>query len=176
MNKSIIEVDDIHPIVEDFVSKHELSVIFLHKAEHLFKDGGALREFLEKVAQTISSKDSYLVVFTEPEESDGALRELVSDLHVQHVLEPISNSLRRKIILLLNQQNGTSFTEIGKKLQIRDSPKLSFHLKKLRACGIVEQDDEGRYSLTKAGEETVDSLRKLAEFPSKILTSPPTNY
>jgi predicted transcriptional regulator len=57
--------------------------------------------------------------------------------------------------------------EITKELGIEDHTKVVFHLRILRESGIIEQDKDKRYLLTKEGEKTVDGLKILESHISK---------
>ena len=77
--------------------------------------------------------------------------------------DSISNYIRRKIIDMLSTGEKKSFTKIAHTLRIEDNPKLSFHLKKLKEDGVLEQDEEKKYYLSKTGKEIssfIDNIKK----------------
>ena len=91
------------------------------------------------------------------------IRNLIADIRLGLFSESISNYLRRQVIHLLSDGTKCSFTKIAQNLGIKDNPKLSFHLKKLRDDGVIEQDDDRRYFLSGVGQEIADILAGIRE-------------
>ncbi len=56
--------------------------------------------------------------------------------------------------------------ELARELDIDDHTKVIFHLKILRESGIIAQEKDKSYSLTKEGEKTVDCLKTLENYLS----------
>ncbi len=83
------------------------------------------------------------------------------DEEVQEVLSTLANPIRHGIIEMLKIQGKSSFGEMRTHLNIDDSPKLSFHLRKLMASEIVEQDRDKKYRLSEKGEKVVEMLDQL---------------
>ncbi len=71
---------------------------------------------------------------------------------VSKVLSVLSHKIRRQILLILNQNGETSFTDLMKALDI-DTGKLSFHIRTLSI--FVEQTTSGKYKLNREGEDAV---------------------
>ena len=60
------------------------------------------------------------------------------------------------------QTNGPlRLMEITRKLDIDDHTKVVFHLKILREAGIIEQDREKLYTLSKEGMKTLECLKAM---------------
>ena len=93
--------------------------------------------------------------------SKKILQELITDIHLGIFSESISNYIRRKIISLLSDGGSYPFTRIAQEIGIDDNPKLSFHLKKLKDDGVLEQDMEKRYRLSKIGMEIAEFLKSM---------------
>lgn len=82
---------------------------------------------------------------------------------IDGILKTISNSVRRDIIRLLCSEPKMHLLEITKKLGIEDHTKVSFHMKILKESGIVSQDKNKAYYLTKSGEDVIQSIRIICE-------------
>jgi DNA-binding response OmpR family regulator len=74
----------------------------------------------------------------------------------------ISNPLRREVIESLSEGKH-GFQEITRKLSIKDPPKLSFHLRKLKELGLLAQDQDRRYMLSPFGHKILKILKRLQE-------------
>lgn len=77
------------------------------------------------------------------------------------VLKALANPTRLKVVDLLDVEDGLRFVQIKEKIRIGDPTKLSFHLRELKAAGLIEQDETKRYFLSEAGKKLADSLRIL---------------
>jgi FixJ family two-component response regulator len=80
-----------------------------------------------------------------------------SAAEIQEVLSSLASPIRRDVVELLDGQK-CSFTRIKDELKIKDPTKLSFHLRKLKSAGILDQDYEKIYALTGKGERAVEVL------------------
>ncbi len=78
-------------------------------------------------------------------------------------LEALSNPIRRRALLRLAEAPA-SFTEILTATELSDSPKLSFHLRKLVDAALLRHDGD-RYRLTSRGEAVVRLLRDATFLP-----------
>ncbi|GBE19024.1 transcriptional regulatory protein ZraR [archaeon BMS3Abin16] len=83
------------------------------------------------------------------------------DKEVQEVLNTLANPIRHGIVDMMKVNGRAGFGEIRTYLNIEDSPKLSFHLRKLMASGLLEQDRDKKYMLSEKGEKVVESLDQL---------------
>jgi predicted transcriptional regulator len=75
------------------------------------------------------------------------------------ILGALSNPLRRTILQLLSKKTAMRFMEIVRELGVEDHTKVIFHLKILKEAGMIEQDKEKIYSLTKEGIRAVNCLK-----------------
>jgi DNA-binding NtrC family response regulator len=91
----------------------------------------------------------------------------IKKLDLDYTLSSLANYIRRNIIKLLSAGKAMRLMEITKELGIEDHTKVVFHLRILRESGIIEQDKDKRYLLTKEGEKTVDGLKILESHISK---------
>jgi DNA-binding response OmpR family regulator len=83
------------------------------------------------------------------------------DYEVQDVLNTLANPIRHEIVELMKKQGRSTFGEIRTHLNIEDSPKLSFHIRKLMASELLEQDKDKKYLLSEKGEKVVEMLDQL---------------
>lgn len=82
---------------------------------------------------------------------------------IEGTLKTISNSVRREIIKLLCSEPKMHLLEITRRLGIEDHTKVSFHLKILKESGVISQDSDKAYYLTKTGEEITQLLKMICE-------------
>ncbi len=85
-------------------------------------------------------------------------------LNVEHTLSSLSNPIRRNIIHLINSRSKIRLMEIARELDIEDHTKIVFHLRLLKESGIVEQEKDKAYFLTKEGERSFDLLKLLENY------------
>jgi YesN/AraC family two-component response regulator len=161
------KLDELKSIIENFTSKNKNVPLLICDLDFLIKQNSweAVKGFLQDLNEKIRSRNTTLILSADPGEMEKEelekLQSFISDLPVRLIFEATSSPMRRKIILLLDRQKKSSFTAIGKEIGITDSPKLSFHLRKLKECGMIEQDQDKNYSLTWAGSETAVVLLKM---------------
>lgn len=79
---------------------------------------------------------------------------------IQDVLSSLANPIRRGVVELLDEQK-YSFTKIKDELKIEDPTKLSFHLRKLKSAGILDQDYKKVYTLSTRGKRAIEVLAGL---------------
>lgn len=84
-------------------------------------------------------------------------------LQLQPMIESLSSPIRRGVIEHLLAVKNSNFMRLVEELGIEDHEKLSFHLRKLRKAGIVEQDEERRYLLSDKGRQVAEILESLKE-------------
>lgn len=85
----------------------------------------------------------------------------VKDDRVQEMLSSLSNPIRRAVVEYLFLQGKSSFMGIFGELGVEDHTKLSFHLRKLKTFGVVEQDEKKRYTLSSRGKKVAETLKNL---------------
>jgi DNA-binding NtrC family response regulator len=88
----------------------------------------------------------------------------VKKLNIEHTLNSLSNPIRRNIIHLINSRKKIRLMEIARELDIEDHTKIVFHLRLLKEVGIVEQEKDKSYFLTKEGEKSFDLLKFLENY------------
>ncbi len=72
--------------------------------------------------------------------------------NVSKILSVLSHKIRREILLILQKNGETTFTELMKTLNV-DTGKLSFHIRGLTL--FIEQTESGKYKLNRLGEDAV---------------------
>ncbi len=78
------------------------------------------------------------------------------------LLASLSNPIRREILTTLAGKKAMRFMDLTRKLGISDHTKVNFHLKNLKANGLVSQNREKIYCLTPSGEKALDCLHSLS--------------
>lgn len=95
---------------------------------------------------------------------EAKFEEGVRKLAMDNTLNALANPIRRKIIKLLCERAKMRLMEITRQLEIEDHTKVVFHLKLLREVGLIQQDDERSYMLTKEGKKITDCLKMLENY------------
>ncbi|MFQ5975373.1 MAG: response regulator [Candidatus Hydrothermarchaeales archaeon] len=80
---------------------------------------------------------------------------------MNEVLNSLANPIRRDAMESLHLRGTSSFMNLVDDLDLEDHTKLSFHLRKLKSSGIVEQDKEKRYALSVEGKKILKLLVQL---------------
>ncbi len=176
--------------IENFTVQNSKGTIILKGIETLsrFHDWDSIKQFLHYIqTEVLSSKLTLLILIEKsyplpslsPVLYYDALSSFVSTAF-DKIVEIISHSVRKNIILLLKTQDDLvlSFNEILKKLAIGSSSILAFHLKKLVKEEIITKE-KSSYSLSSKGQyiaNVINILEKLGEHgplsPIKIYRIP----
>lgn len=85
-------------------------------------------------------------------------------LDIEYTLNSLANPIRRNILQLLNLKTTMRLMELTRELDIEDHTKVVFHLKTLKEAGIIKQDKEKAYFLTKEGEKTMELLKVIENY------------
>ena len=88
----------------------------------------------------------------------------IKKLNIEYTLSSLSNPIRRNIINLLNARSKMRLMEITRELDIEDHTKVVFHMRMLKEAGIIEQNKEKSYFLTKEGERAIGFLKLLENY------------
>lgn len=97
---------------------------------------------------------------------EGRFEEGITKLNLDYTLSSLANPIRRNILRLLNSRKSMRLMELVRELEIEDHTKVVFHLKVLKESGIIEQDKDKSYSLTKEGERILSGLKILENYLS----------
>jgi len=162
-----LKIRDMEEVKEDIEKnlKRNTAILILD-IEYMFREWGEkTKEFIEWVNKKATSYNCKLIMAAKisalDEEKRNELQELIADIRLGILTDSISNHLRRKIISLLSDGNKYSFTKIAQEIKIKDNPKLSFHLKKLKDDGVISQDEEKKYYLTPLGKEIAEFIEDI---------------
>ncbi len=163
-------LDRIKETIQEKISQHGSLVILVDDLDYLLEYNSIdeIEKFINSLEKDIVGKNSTLIISGKmeniEEEYEDELEYMASDIPARIISDSLSNHIRRKVITELSKyENKASFTTLSKETGIDDSPKLSFHLKKLESAGLIEKDREKRYRLTEAGENAAETLEKLRE-------------
>lgn len=83
------------------------------------------------------------------------------------VVKAVANPIRRRVVNFLYNNGPTQFMGLVDGLKIKDHTKLAFHLRKLKGCDLIEQDQDKAYLLSKRGKEVIETLNQM---DMKLLT------
>jgi len=97
---------------------------------------------------------------------EARFEEGLQRVDVDHTLSSLANPIRRNILKLISGRQTMRLMELTRELGIEDHTKVVFHLKILKEAGIIEQDREKAYALTREGAKTVDILKTLENYLS----------
>jgi FixJ family two-component response regulator len=91
---------------------------------------------------------------------------------LQGMLESLANPIRRAVVGYVFASGPVAYSNILKKNFVDSSSKLSFHLQKLQADGLLTKVDAGRYSVTDAGQRAWNIVRALSDqkHPSLLIS------
>ncbi|RLF48057.1 MAG: hypothetical protein DRN29_00725 [Thermoplasmata archaeon] len=159
------KLDEIKEEAEKNIGKG--NVILVTDIEYLLKANSIeeIRNFLQWLNKSALANNCKLILSANlknlDEKKKKALQDVITDMHLDVLSDSISNYMRRKIISLLSSGEKYPFTKIAQELGIEDNPKLSFHLKKLKDDGVLEQDEEKRYYLSKTGREIAEFIENI---------------
>ncbi len=162
---SLVELTD---RTTEFLTDHPQGAVVVAGAERLLA-----RHRLEDVVETFDRLRAQLaghgplrVGFNPrrlPAAAAVALGASVSGGEVHETLEALANPIRRKVLHRL-ADSPTTFGELMRAAGLDDSPKMSFHLRRLVDAGLLHHAEE-QYRLTPRGEASVRLLRDATFLP-----------
>lgn len=153
--------------ISDYLEKKTDPVILIHSIEYLIKqhDWEIISRFLNKISKKLISKNSRLIISINPSDIDKKilleLQHIISSINAKLIANILSNPIRREIIRYLYQKEDSTFTSIFNNLEIDDSSKLSFHLRKLASEKIITKNREKKYSLRRRGRIAANVLTQM---------------
>jgi CheY-like chemotaxis protein/DNA-binding transcriptional ArsR family regulator len=98
-----------------------------------------------------------------PPAAATALASSVASEETHSALEALANPIRRRVLERI-AVGPAAFSEAMRAAGLDDSPKMSFHMRKLVEAGLLRHEGE-QYSLTPRGEAAVGLLRDAAFLP-----------
>jgi CheY-like chemotaxis protein/DNA-binding HxlR family transcriptional regulator len=166
-------------VITIFAKKNPKSLVFINclgelLTAHEWKD---IFGVISKLILELSPTGVRFVIALDPESVDREpqqdLIHLVTEKHIQPISNCLANPIRRDIIRILKKERKAPFSVIMHGVGEIESPKLSFHLRRLLTDGIIAKDGE-EYKLTTSGyliSETLDTLEfNLAKDPQGAIT------
>ena len=159
---------DLIGLVDGFLADRPRAAVVISSvdgwlAEHRLEDVVAA---LDQVRGRMSGRGPLRVGFSAmgvPPAAASALGQAVATSETHATLEAMANPIRRKILQRLGE-GAAGFTEALRAAELDDSPKMSFHLRRLSDAGLVRHEDE-TYRLTPRGEAAVRLLGAAAFLP-----------
>jgi ActR/RegA family two-component response regulator/DNA-binding transcriptional ArsR family regulator len=151
--------------VDAFVDSRERVAVVLEGGDRLW--AGHRREeagpFVAGLRAKVAEKGPLVVTFDPRRLSSGDvldLRAAVSAERTHGTLEALASPVRRAILRRV-AEGPCSFGEAMEAAGLKDeSPKLSFHLRKLQDDGLLVHDGD-RYRITELGKESIQLLERL---------------
>jgi DNA-binding response OmpR family regulator len=150
--------------VETFFAAHPRGGLIAEGAERLFQRlrRAEAAEFLSWLRKFMEGKGPLLVTF-DPDALSALdakeLRAAVAAPQTDSTLEGLANPIRRAV-LRRAARGPCSFSDAMHAAELDDSPKLSFHLRKLLDEGLLSHTGE-QYRITPLGEESVRLLERM---------------
>lgn len=147
--------------VRGFVADHPAGGVVLSGVDRYFIDH-RLEDIVKLIRDVRESMDGHgpLAIGFDPSRistsAATALREAVAAPRAHETLDALTNPIRRLVLRRL-QEGPSSFSEAMRAAGLDDSPKLSFHLRKLVEEGLVAHSGE-EYRLTGKGRGAVELL------------------
>jgi ActR/RegA family two-component response regulator len=162
----------IRDAVESFLPEHPRAGVLLEGVDRLFEGraGADFVPFIRSIRDRIGERGPLVVTFDPTRHSAAEVEELTAALAgpaTRSALEALSNPIRRAVL----QRAGhgpITFTQAMEAAGIDDSPKLSFHLRRLVDEGMLGHAHE-QYRISARGEE---SLQILGRWDSLASTGP----
>lgn len=166
-------------VITIFAKKNPKCVICINCLGELLKahDWKNVFGVLSKLITELTPTGVRFVIALDPEivdkEPQKDLIHLVTEKHIQPISNCLANPIRRDIIRILKREKKAPFSIIMHGVGEIESPKLSFHLRRLLTDGVISKDGE-EYRLTTSGyliSETLDSLElNLAKNPQSAIS------
>jgi FixJ family two-component response regulator len=126
-----------------------------------------IRAWIRHMSGKAGAKGGTLVLRSvDPELASGVSGEVegaAPSEGLQGMLESLANPIRRAVVGLVFASGPVAYSAILKKNFVDSSSKLSFHLQKLQADGLLTKVDAGRYAVTDAGQRAWSIVRALSD-------------
>ncbi|MDE1819747.1 MAG: response regulator [Euryarchaeota archaeon] len=156
----------IREVVDSFVLPREKAAVILERADQLIQGHRRqdIVDFLSDLRGKLEKKGPFVVTFDPKQITVGDLKEVRAAVvapNTHATLEALANPLRRSVLRRV-AQGPCSFTQAMQAVGLDDSPKLSFHLRRLVEEGLLTHQDE-EYRITPKGSETAKLLAEIDE-------------
>jgi CheY-like chemotaxis protein len=156
--------------VEDHIARTDRPAVFLSGLSLLEATHGRgdVAAWIRQLGDRCGSRGGTVVVGSGESalasDLDGASRDLGTvDQRLQGMLESLANPVRRAIVDYVASSGPVAYSAILKRNFVDSSSKLSFHLGKLQADGLLVKVPSGAYTLTEDGRRAWRVLRALGE-------------
>lgn len=160
------DIARIREVVTAFLSAREKAGVILEDADRLLQGHRHqdVMDFLNDLRAKSEGKGPFVVSFDPNRISVNDLKDMRAAVvapNTHATLEALANPLRRSILRRV-AQGPCSFTQAMQAVGLDDSPKLSFHLRRLVEEGLIVHRDE-HYRITPKGEESAKLLSEVDE-------------
>jgi len=157
--------------IEKFINKNDKGTIIIKGIEKIIKihRWEAIKRFIIYLQSEVISSNFILVIIleSEPKALNHSKQQILKDAlitltnpNLNKLLTLISHPIRKKIITLLSSEKKLNFNRILKKLDIKNSSLLAFHMNKLEKERIFLKEN-GIYMLSPRGHYLAEMITVL---------------
>ncbi|HKV90146.1 MAG TPA: response regulator [Thermoplasmata archaeon] len=163
-----LDAAHVRDAVEAFLQGHERGAVVVEGIDGLFhgRKRAELLDFVVALKERTAGHGPFVVTY-DPARTRGVdaqdLRAVLVGVRTRSTLEALSNPIRRAV-LRRSREGPISFSQAMESAGLDDSPKLSFHLRRLVDESLLRHSDEA-YRITPRGEEC---LRLLATWDAVV--------
>lgn len=153
---------------EAFLLEHPRTAVVVSSIELLLENHrvGDIVSVLERLREKLAGHGPLRVSFDPTKVSTSvalAITGAVADKELRDTMEALSNPIRRRILQRLSEA-AASFSEIMKSTGLDDSPKMSFHIRRLVDDGLIMHERD-TYRLTGRGTAAITLLKEASFIP-----------
>ncbi len=95
---------------------------------------------------------------------EAKFEEGMKKIDLDQTLSALASPIRRNILKLLRDREDMHLMEITRDLGIEDHTKVVFHLKMLKAAGVIDQGKGRAYFISKEGIRMIECLKTLEQY------------
>lgn len=169
----------INAAIEDHIRRVERPAVYAAGISLLEEVHGRedVKAWIRQVSGRCAAKGGTLILESVSPELAGEIQTEMdaSDAvpGLQSMLESLANPIRRAVVGYVFTSGPVAYSTILKQNFVDSSSKLSFHLQKLQADGLLSKVDLGRYAVTDAGTQAWRVVRAISgeRRPPSLLVS-----
>ncbi len=155
--------------IDEFVSRAERPVVYAGDPRWIEQVHGRddLRAWIRHVGGRCAAREGVFVIASADSalaaEMDAQAAGEPVEPGLQGMLESLANPIRRAIVAYVFSSGPSSYSAVLRMNFVDSSSKLSFHLQKLLADGLLRKEPNGAYVLADEGERAWRVLRALGD-------------
>lgn len=171
----------INAAVEGHIAATERPVVLVSGLKPLEETHGRddVLAWLRQVSDRCATRDGTLIVGSADADYARGIQAAAAGTHVdaglQGMLESLANPARRAVVAFVFDSTPVAYSAILRQNFVDSSSKLSFHLQKLQADGLLTKVEGGQYGLTEDGRRAWRVVRALQDERRRpsLLVAPP---